>query len=498
MFLRHWMLIIVLVMTSSAWADESADFLEESLRVNENLIEFLNTHQCEIGLVPGCNMPLPVKDIQKLKETFRELAQWKKNTFESVIPQNDWIQGMKYEILPGKHAVRLEKRILRIYLGDDSASEIQRLNLAAASYLIMYDNFIRLSHIFSRAKKLRSIITSDMGEEGAIFYETFSSAMVEKHWKRAETLINFLKIAGRYVQIQNDPYDQYITSSFTGNAMREGDIVFRIKSFFFLRQTLSESEFYNRINFIGGRLSQFFGNTVGKIQFRDGKLKKLAQNPEEMMKLKRKLAPLDIMFEKTPFRLTDQFIPGYYGHVAIWLGTPEELMNMTVEYNGKMIPLLDHPDVLPHLEKISQGKLVVEALREPGVTMNTLEHFMDIDDLLVMKPANVSNPGEHLLRVFQQVGKPYDFNFDVETESSIVCSELIYRVFSDEEWPVELDLGRYTISPDHVAWKAMDTCYEPKTMYAKGAQVKENIKGTLRNLLVSESGIRYTPIGSCN
>ena len=28
----------------------------------------------------------------------------------------------------------------------------------------------------------------------------------------------------------------------------------------------------------------------------------------------------DILLEKTPFRLTDKLIPGYWGHAAVWIG----------------------------------------------------------------------------------------------------------------------------------------------------------------------------------
>lgn len=508
MLKKQWMLLIVLLFSSSVFADEATEVLEEGLRVNESLIDFLSTRQCEIGLVAGCNKPLSPVDIKELKFRFRELISWKKNLFDNILPENDWLQGRKFEIKKGPHDISvverinpltlMKEKIVKVSLNENSRNELYRLKVATATSLVMYDNFIRLSSIFSKAKKLRSIITSDMGTEGKQFYEAFSTVLKEKVWKNTELMVKFHKQAGKFVVPEMDDLEQYISSSFTGNAMRESDFIFRIKSFFFFRQTLSESQFFDRINTIGGKLSQLFGNTVGKVQFREGKLKKYASNPEVMRSMKRKLAPLDILFEKTPFRLTDKFIPGYYGHVAIWLGSPEELMRFTVQYKGKTIPLLDHPDVLPHLEKLSQGKLIVEALREPGVTMNTLEHFMDIDDLLVMKPNNVRDPGEHLLRVFQQIGKPYDFNFDVETESALICSELVYLVFIDEVWPTKREVGRFTISPDHVAWKAVDSCYEPVLMYTDGNEVQSNKREVLKRILESKSNISYTPVGHCN
>ena len=53
---------------------------------------------------------------------------------------------------------------------------------------------------------------------------------------------------------------------------------------------------------------------------------------------------------------------------------------------------------------------------------------------------------------------PYDVNadFDVETTDTIVCSELIYQVYTGIEWPTQKALGRSTISPDHIAVRALN------------------------------------------
>ena len=52
---------------------------------------------------------------------------------------------------------------------------------------------------------------------------------------------------------------------------------------------------------------------------------------------------------------------------------------------------------------------------------------------------------------FRQIGKKYDFNFDVNTTDKIVCSELAYVSFPAFDWPTEAVLGRHSISPDNVA-----------------------------------------------
>ena len=156
--------------------------------------------------------------------------------------------------------------------------------------------------------------------------------------------------------------------------------------------------------------------------------------------------------EKTPFRLTDKLIPGHFGHVAIWVGTEREL---------KALDLWDHEWIKPHQEKIRRGASVLEALRD-GVQLNTLEHFMDVDDVAVLRLTELKENKETMIRAFRQIGKSYDFNFDVETTDRIVCSELAYVVFTEVDWQTEKTLGRSTISPDHVAHKCLQKPEEMK------------------------------------
>ena len=192
----------------------------------------------------------------------------------------------------------------------------------------------------------------------------------------------------------------------------------------------------------------------------------------EKTQMASEMKPLDILLEKTPFRLTDQFIPGFYGHVALWVGTEEEL---------KEAGVWDHPVVKPHQKAIREGHHIIEALR-PGVQINTLDHFLNIDDMLVLRDESLSEAQrkEFLIRAFQQIGKDYDFNFDVETDKEIVCSEIVYVVFHNIDWPTEKALGRHTISPDHVAAKVFDGGQlKPIMIYSEGKRVEGDLTSEL-------------------
>jgi hypothetical protein len=216
------------------------------------------------------------------------------------------------------------------------------------------------------------------------------------------------------------------------------------------------------------------GNTVGLVETRKGYLYQLPEDRRAV--LAEQLHPLDVLLEKTPFRLTDKSIPGHYGHVAIWVGSEAEL---------RELDLWENPLVRPHHEQIRAGARIVEALR-PGVQINTLDHFLNIDDLLVLRRRELTldQTRADLLRAFAQIGKDYDFNFDVESDKRIVCSELAFVVFAEDAWPTSRILGRASISPDQVATKARPGGpFAPVVLFHDGEEVRDQLTDTLCCLL---------------
>lgn len=222
-------------------------------------------------------------------------------------------------------------------------------------------------------------------------------------------------------------------------------------------------------------LSLGFGNMVGLVETRRGKLHHLPD--AEKQALAREFRPLDILLEKTPFRLTDKMIPGHYGHVAVWLGSEEELRALGAW--ERIAP--------KYQAQIRAGGRIVEALRG-GVTISTLDHFLNIDDLLVLRDTRALDDGYRRAAIhtaLEQVGKEYDFNFDVMTHQRIVCSELAYVVFPDVQWPLQKTLGRYTLSPDNVAQLAVSrpAVFEPTVLYNNGARLQHGLVERLATLL---------------
>lgn len=246
-------------------------------------------------------------------------------------------------------------------------------------------------------------------------------------------------------------------------------------------------------------LSKAFGNTAGLFQSRHGKLFYMSKSEEES--LHKEMKPLDVVFEKTPFRLTDKFIPGHWGHAAVWTGNEDQLKELGVW--DRLPAIYEHAVKKrgytgPSFQQaVRDGHRIIEALR-PGVQFNTLRHFLEIDDLAVVRmkdcpkgmPPQMTSKGdpvcltdsmkrEYLVKAFEQVGKDYDFNFDVNTIDKIVCSELLYRTFIDVKFDTTLTIGRHNISPDQVAYKAIgeEAIFDPVYIYFNGERINKGPLG---------------------
>ncbi|MDD4975543.1 MAG: YiiX/YebB-like N1pC/P60 family cysteine hydrolase [Bacteriovorax sp.] len=355
-----------------------------------------------------------------------------------------------------------------------------KMKISFSAALVLYDNYLMGIYPYVGHRKTRKLINKDIPDlHNSLekitdnFFDVKQRFLMFKIQEILQADFKFEK--DQKVSLTDDEkyLDEFITKSPFYNFLEKKHIDLKNQNAVtaYLNRILDRFTFLNEsFTFIA---SKTFGNTLGLVAFRKGYLTKLSS--EEKEGITSRLKPLDIFLEKTPFRLTDQFIPGYYGHVAIWLGTEEEL---------KELGIWDDPMVQKYHEAIQSGHHIVEALR-PGVQINTFDHFLNIDDFLVLRDKNLSDDQrrEFILRSLAQIGKEYDFNFDVETDSQIVCSEIVYVVFHDINWPTKKALGRYTISPDNVANKALDGTLAPILMYRSGKQVNENLLDNLKSEL---------------
>ena len=376
---------------------------------------------------------------------------------------------------------------------------IKGAKLSLASALLLYDNYFVAIEQYQQVDKLRHIINADNAKTTHYLDKVNTSFTEVEHYERTAKAVRLINQELKWerknpesqlAQDQDNLYlNQLIQGSYSYKKINDISVFDVHKS----RIQIFAKRIHDTIRGIAktttNEISKIFGNGVGIIATRQGKLFSLPK--EERQAIADNLKPLDILLEKTPFRLTDKFIPGHWGHVALWVGTKQELQNLGV---WQELPRLYQHAVATYgyrgpdfQQAINSGHNIIEALR-PGVKINNLAHFLNIDDLAVLRYGNLSPAQQksYLIRAIQQIGKDYDFNFDVETDRTIVCSELAYVVYNDPtlDWPTDKALGRYTISPDHIANKAKPgKPFYPVLLYHDGQEIKNNLEQNFVHLL---------------
>lgn len=348
--------------------------------------------------------------------------------------------------------------------------------LSAAAALELYDSYLGCGALLASQPQVRKILERGDAGLGAAGGQldglTRDYLSLARRYRTHDTMA-FLFLYRALVEA-DDPHRAWlrerVAASPSARTLRQHWLV-PLLEFTGEGVNLIESDLRRLSDAATGGTSQGFGNAVGAVQFRRGKL---FADPAAELALRSVLRPGDILLEKTPFRLTDRFIPGHWGHVAIWLGSEAEVRAI----------LGDDPLLAPQAVRLATGAGVCEALRD-GVQLNPLSRFLDIDDVAVLRcPLSGPELAAHLRRSLRQLGKAYDFNFDVETADRIVCSELVYQVFTGIAWPTGKALGRATISPDQVAVRAL--AGGPLTVVAlwhDGARLEGDLGAAMAELL---------------
>ncbi len=360
---------------------------------------------------------------------------------------------------------------------------IQHSKLALAAALLLYDNYLLGIQPWQKDGFLRRLINTDNSEVSSAlekvtlsFQNSYNAAIVGRAARFYQKAVALQKDLPADTQIAGTYLDKLILGSPSFEVLKQnsgGELKMVSQSVDWFVTSLNDRMSVLRDQ-VMNQVSGAFGNAVGLVETRKGLL---YGDSALAKKLRGELKALDILLEKTPFRLTDALIPGHWGHVAIWIGSKEELVDLGV---------WDHPAVVPWQKHVENGQMVVEALRS-GVVANALEHFLNVDDVLVLRPhlLPLEDKKAFAIKTFQQLGKAYDFNFDVETDKKIVCSELIYVVFyKNFTWPTARVMGRATISPDNVARAALEqTGLKPLIMYHGGKPVAKDLNRALALML---------------
>ncbi|MHB8520070.1 MAG: YiiX/YebB-like N1pC/P60 family cysteine hydrolase [Limisphaerales bacterium] len=193
-------------------------------------------------------------------------------------------------------------------------------------------------------------------------------------------------------------------------------------------------------------LRSFVGSTLAKV--RTTTHYQPAIDDGLLARLHELLRPGDVLLVRAEQKITTAVLPGFWAHAALYLGSRGDLAKLE----------LDHwPRVRKHWNELSEdgGRFgqVLEAIN-PRVLINSLEECLYADHVAVLRPAiSRTHLAEAIDEAFGHVGKAYDFEFDFNTTSRIVCTELIYRSYHRRagiEFPLVKRLGRFTLTCDDI------------------------------------------------
>jgi hypothetical protein len=190
--------------------------------------------------------------------------------------------------------------------------------------------------------------------------------------------------------------------------------------------------------------------------------------------------PGDILLERREWYLSNVGLPGFWPHAALYIGTPEErraffndpAVSEWIASKGEAsrdfeaLLRKDFPDACEEMGKLEHDHphRVLEAMSE-GVSFTTIEHSAEADSLCVLRPRlDKKAKAEAIYRAFHYAGRPYDFNFDFDTDQSLVCTELVCKAYEHNSsskgltFPIEIMLGR-KVTPANLMAKQFDEQY---------------------------------------
>lgn len=296
-------------MRMAAMRDEVASYqmlAEEVLSMRAGAVQLYD----ELRVKQERNEPLSGDDLLRLNQGALAMLAQRDSLFRISLKHECWLEDPRPDdpVLASVHKTGIA------------------MSLSAA--LLLYDNYLSAISLYrSNGALRRHLNRSDKGfelREGELNRIAVSFASPENRFRIRRAIQWFERNGYGEVGEGDDGYRYLvglIEQSPARNVVRRvrpAAFVGRLAGFFGAVGFDTLSELQKQGVFVS---SMLFGNAVGLVESRRGKLD---NRPDVRDQVAGSLRAGDILLEKTPFRLTDSFIPGHWGHVAMWVGTPDE------------------------------------------------------------------------------------------------------------------------------------------------------------------------------
>ncbi len=165
------------------------------------------------------------------------------------------------------------------------------------------------------------------------------------------------------------------------------------------------------------------------------------------------LQPGDYIITRHDDAMSNLFLPGFWPHAALYIGTKEQRAELEIE------ELTDAKEPINILEA-----------KKDGVKLRHLDETLAVDTFVILRPQLDSiSLKQALQKALQHRGKKYDFLFDFRIPQRLVCTEVVYRGFhgvANIEFSLSKRSGRYCLSAEDLINQSISANYfNPVAIY---------------------------------
>ena len=252
------------------------------------------------------------------------------------------------------------------------------------------------------------------------------------------------------------------------------------------------AEARNRFRYLWHSLNRRRNSTLNNILFAifegSGRAISELQNPfhakrvssDVIREARRLLRPGDVIVTRHDDAVSNLFLPGYWPHAALYVGSTEERRALGVQMDE---------------ERWIRGRDPVRVLeaRKDGVRFRCLTDTLRVDAFAVIRPKLESTAlAQGLSRAAEHEGKFYDFEFDFRRSDRLVCTEVVYRGFhavGGLEFRLTTRAGRPTFSAEDLLDLAVQSgVYEVVALYGENGNNRIATGAIARDRLAASYG----------
>lgn len=200
------------------------------------------------------------------------------------------------------------------------------------------------------------------------------------------------------------------------------------------------------------RAQSFVSTWMGNTRIRQPRGGRALIQSEQLEKMRAQLKPGDILIERQNWYLSRAFMPGFWAHAALYVGTTNDLIRFGLDQDARV---RRHWKQFAIRDDSGHEHVVLEAVPQ-GVRMTSFEHCIGVaDSAAVLRPRlSEREVREAIARAFSHLGKQYDFEFDFFSTDKLVCTELVCRAYdANIRFPLVDVLGRKTMPPTELVRK---------------------------------------------